>query len=60
MPNLYGKKDFILLNIKSGQMLKLKLNYYLIDQIIELIFQDKYGQKVVLDDEEFVKLVNKN
>ena len=60
MPNLYGKKDFILLNIKSGQMLKLKLNYYLIDQIIELIFQDKYGQKIELNDEEFVNLINKN
>ena len=60
MEKLYGKKDFILLNIKSGQMLKLKSNYYLIEQIIELIFQDKYGQKIVLDDEEFVKLINKN
>jgi len=60
MDKLYGKKDFILLNIKSGQMLKLKLNHYLIEQIIELIFQDKYGQKIELDDDEFIKLINKN
>lgn len=61
MQKIYGKKNFILLNIKSGEMLKLKPDHYLIENIIELILQDKYGEKKKLDDDEFINLiVNKN
>jgi hypothetical protein len=56
--NKYGKKKFLLLNIKSAEILELKLDYYKIDQIVELIFQDKYSIKKELNDDEFIKLIN--
>ena len=55
----YGHKDFYLLNIKSGQILKLLYNKIIIDQIVELIFQDKYANKKYIDDAEFINLCNR-
>ena len=37
-----GSRDFILLNIKSGEMLKLNCKYELINEIVELLFKEKY------------------
>ncbi len=56
--NIYGKKDFNLLNIKTGEMLKLELDYYKIDQVVESVFQDKYSVKQELNDAEFINLIN--
>jgi hypothetical protein len=58
MLDLDGKKNFILLNIKSGEMLKLNYNNYICEQIVEVIFQDKYGEKREIGDEEFINMVN--
>ena len=57
---IYGKKDFCLLNIKSGQVLKLNWidNYYVIEQIIEILLHEKYLIKKNLNDVEFIKLCN--
>ena len=42
----YGKKDFCLINIKSGQILKLNLEYescdYIIEQIMQILFDEKF------------------
>jgi hypothetical protein len=58
----YGKKNFYLLNIKSGQILK--LNYtgktYIIDEIVEILFNEKYIKKKYINDSEFIKLCNNN
>jgi hypothetical protein len=59
MEQEFGKKKFLLLNIKSGELLKLNLDYYKINQIVELIFQDKYTNKKSLNDDEFIKLIKK-
>jgi hypothetical protein len=59
MLDKYGKKDFYLLNIKSGETLQLNYDNYKIESIIEIILQDKYVKKRELDDKEFVKLCNK-
>lgn len=56
----FGKKDFVLLNIKSGEMLKLNIDEYKINQIVNLLFSDKYSVKKELNDEEFINLINKN
>ncbi len=55
-----GPRDFILLNIKSGEMLKLNCKYELINEIVELLFEEKYSIKKELNDEEFVELINPN
>ena len=62
----YGDKNFCLINIKSGQALKLlnvnKNNYnynYIIEQIIQLLFDEKYSKKKNIDDDEFIRLCNK-
>ncbi len=60
MKNTYGQKEFYLLNIKTAETLKLNTNIYIIEQIVEAILQDKYIEKKELDDDEFIKLVNKN
>ena len=60
MINHYGTKEFMLLNIKSAEIQKLNINLFVIDQIVEAIIQDKYTTKKELNDDEFLKLVNKN
>ena len=64
----YGDKNFCLINIKSGQALKLlnvnKNNYnynynYIIEQIIQLLFDEKYSKKKNIDDDEFIRSCNK-
>jgi hypothetical protein len=60
--NIYGKKNFYLLNIKTGQTLKLNYstNEYIIEQIIEILFNEKYIIKNDINDIEFINLCNKN
>lgn len=60
--NLYGKKNFCLLNIKSGQILKLNYsnNTFIIDEIVEILFNEKYIKKKYINDNEFIKLCTKN
>lgn len=60
MENTLGKRDFILLNIKSGEMLKLNYDHYKIDQIVNLLISDKYSTKKEIEDDEFIKLINKS
>ena len=46
LPEKYGSKMFCLLNIKSGQILKLDTNKkFIIDQIVEILLHDKYSEK---------------
>jgi len=58
--DIYGKKDFCLLNIKSGQILKFNYNnnYYILEEIIEILLQEKYLNKKNLNDLEFIKMCN--
>lgn len=60
--DLYGKKNFCLLNIKSGQILKLNYsgNTFIIEQIVEMLFNEKYIKKKFIDDNEFIKLCTNN
>ncbi len=60
METTMGKKDFILLNIKTGEMLKLNYDYYKISQIVELLITDKYSVKKELGDDEFINLISKS
>lgn len=57
MSDVYGNKKFSLINIKSGQILELDtINWYIIKQIVNLLFDEKYSEKKVLTDLEFIKM----
>jgi hypothetical protein len=57
--NKYGKKNGILLNIRTGETLKLIYNNFVINQIVDLIIIDKFTNKNTLNDEEFLEFVKK-
>lgn len=60
LPNIYGNKKFILINIKSGQVLQLDdTNWYIINQIVNVLFDDKYLGKKELNDLEFINMCTK-
>ena len=56
MIDIYGNKKFSLINIKSGQILELNTNWYIIKQIVNLLFDEKYLEKKVLTDLEFISM----
>lgn len=56
----YGKYKFKLLNIKTGLILELNYNDFIIDEIIQVILYDKYVKKNNINDEEFINQCNKN
>lgn len=57
MGDIYGNKKFSLINIKSGQILELNnTKWYIIEQIINLLFDEKYLEKKVLTDLEFISM----
>ena len=58
MEKTFGKKDFILLNIKTGEMLKLKYDSNKITKIVNLLISDKYSTKKEIEDEDFIQLIN--
>jgi hypothetical protein len=55
----FGSRDFKLLNIKTGETLKLKNDQFKINQIIELLLSNKFVKKRVLLDHEFLNNVQK-
>ena len=57
MGDIYGNKKFSLINIKSGQILELNnTNWYIVKQIVNLLFDEKYLEKKVLTDLEFISM----
>lgn len=57
MADVYGNKKFSLINIKSGQILELNnTNWYIVKQIVNLLLDEKYLEKKVLTDLEFVHM----
>ncbi|AYV80277.1 MAG: DEXDc helicase [Gaeavirus sp.] len=56
----HGDKEFKLLNIRSGELLLLKNEYYKITQIIELVLTNKFNKKIILSDAEFIDNVLKS
>jgi hypothetical protein len=59
MSNKYGNKKFSIINIKSGQILELNTTqYYIIEQIINILFDEKYLKKNEFTDLEFINMCN--
>ena len=57
LKEIYGKKNAIIINIRTGETLKLKNNLLIINQIVELIINDKLSNIEELTDDEFIKHV---
>lgn len=55
----YGNRDFKLLNIRTGELLKLSNDTFKITQIVELILANKFIKKKILKDDEFIKYIHK-
>jgi hypothetical protein len=55
----YGNRDFKLLNIRTGELLKLSNDTFKITQIVELILANKFIKKKILKDDEFIKHIHK-
>jgi hypothetical protein len=61
MSNIYGEKKFYLTNIKSGQYIQLNIEQlYLIEQIVDILFDEKYLKKKELTDFEFINMCIEN
>lgn len=57
MSSKYGIKKFFLLNIKSGQCFQLiTTDFHLIEQIVQILFDEKYLEKKELNDTEFINM----
>lgn len=57
MSSKYGNKNFSLINIKSGEILQLDIKqYYLIEQIVDILFDEKYLKKKELSNNEFIEM----
>lgn len=57
--NKYGDLDALLINIRTGETLKLKKNIYVINMIIESIIMDKFTNINELNDDEFINNIKK-
>jgi hypothetical protein len=47
-------KEFRLINIRTGECFRLNLHSHLIEETIRILFHNKYEQKEVLTNEEFI------
>lgn len=47
-------KEFRLINIRTGECFKLNLHSHLIEETVRILFHNKYEQKEVLTNEEFI------
>lgn len=57
MASKYGHKKFYLSNIKSGQYLQMNTEKnYIIEQIVNILFDEKYLKKKELNDFEFISM----
>lgn len=55
MKKNYGKRKFKLLNIRTGEVREIKYKSHVIDEIMDVIFINKYIPKEKDDDAEFIQ-----
>ena len=60
MASKQGKKyNYKLINIKTGEVRALNQNWFLIDDVVLLLFKNKFGENKILTNDEFLKIINK-
>lgn len=53
----YGNKNFLLFNIKSGQIIQLNIEKdFIINEIVKTLFQEKFLSKKKLNEQEFIDM----
>ena len=50
-----GSRKFQILNMRTGEVLALNTESHLIDEVMQVLFENKYGKVPVLSDSEFVE-----
>lgn len=55
----YGNRNGVLINIRTGEIFRLKKNDYIINEIVNTIFMDKFTNRNFLTDQEFIVACNK-
>ena len=58
MNSIYGNKTFILLNVKTGETLKLNENDYNMEEIMKLLFINKFNKTNVVNDVDFINNIH--
>jgi len=54
-----GKKyEYKLINIKTGEVRLLQQNRFLIDDVMLLLFKNKFGENKILTNDEFLSIIN--
>jgi hypothetical protein len=59
MAEYYGPRKFYILNMRTGEVLELDNTSYLINDIIDLLFQNKYKNRHALSDDAFIEQCRK-
>jgi hypothetical protein len=52
----YGERIFRLLNIRTGEMYELKRDDVLVNEVMDLLIENRYEKLICISDEEFVKI----
>jgi hypothetical protein len=55
MKERFGEKLFKILNIRTGELQNLKYKDHIIDEIISIMLENKYGTKIIDEDTVFIK-----
>ena len=59
MTEYYGSRKFFIINVRTGEVLELDSTSYLINDMIGLLFQNKYKNRHALSDEAFIEQCRK-
>lgn len=58
MQEKYGDRTFNLLNIRTGEKINVKYETKIIDEIMEVLFENKFGSKPKITNQEFLEKCN--
>lgn len=58
MVEKFGDREFNLLNIRTGERINVKYDTFIIDEIMEILFENKFGTKPKISNEEFLNNCN--
>lgn len=56
MKNVLGSRKYKLLNIRTGELLIIKYENYIIEEIMNILFENKFSKNKKIEDEKFIEL----
>ena len=59
MKEEFGSKIYKLLNVRTRELGVIKYNSKIIEEIVHIILEKKYGKQQIISDDEFIKKCNK-